>query len=165
MKLAKQSARSVTTRRSLMRLMLAVAVGAPATAVLADEATITVHKDPNCGCCSGWVQLLRDAGFSVRVEETSDLPSVRNRLGIPADLAACHTAEIAGYLLEGHVPAAAIRRLVSERPKARGLAVPGMPAGSPGMGAANMQPYTVVLFGSGGYKSFMHFKGVIEVEG
>ncbi|RTL65061.1 DUF411 domain-containing protein [Afipia felis] len=143
--------------------MLAIAVGAPAAAV-ADEVSITVHKDPNCGCCSGWVQHVRDAGFSIRVEETSELALVRNRLGVPAELAACHTAEIAGYLLEGHVPAQAIRRLLSERPKARGLAVLGMPAGSPGMEAANPQPYSVVLFGSEGHKPFMRFKGVVAAE-
>ncbi len=79
---------------------------------------------------SGWVRHLKDAGFAVTVEETTDLRPVRKRLGVPADLAACHTAEVDGYVLEGHVPAAAVRRLLEKRPTAIGLAVPGMPAGN-----------------------------------
>lgn len=87
----------------------------------------------NCGCCTGWVQHLKDAGFTVTVQETAQLPAVRKRLGVPGDLAACHTAEIGGYVIEGHVPAFALRQLLEKRPTAIGLAVPGMPAGSPGM--------------------------------
>ena len=118
-----------------------------------------MHKDPDCGCCAGWVQHLRDAGFTVQVEETGDLNAVRTRLGIPRDLVACHTAEVGGYLLEGHVSAAAVRRLLSERPGAHGLAVLGMPLGSPGMEAEQPSPYTVVLFGAGGQRPFMRFIG------
>ncbi|RXH27788.1 MULTISPECIES: DUF411 domain-containing protein [Bradyrhizobium] len=147
------------TRRSLVWLMAAAVVAGPAGAAQAEQATITVHKDPNCGCCAGWVQHLRDAGFTVRVEEAADLDAVRSRLGIPPDLAACHTAEVAGYLVEGHVPAAAVRRLLSERPIAKGLAVPGMPIGSPGMEGGKPQPYAVVLFGADGQRPFMRFVG------
>lgn len=147
------------TRRSVVGLIAALVLETPAAAASADEVTITVHKDPNCGCCSGWVQHLRDAGFAVRVEETSDLESVRTRLGVPGDLAACHPAEVAGYLVEGHVPAAAVRRLLSERPTAKGVAVPGMPIGSPGMEGGRPQPYTAVLFGADGRKPFMRFIG------
>lgn len=114
------------TRRSVLGLIAAAMLAAPAASAFADEVTITVHKDPTCGCCSGWVQHLRDAGFAVRVEETADLESIRTRLGVPADLTACHTAEVARYVVEGHVPAAAIRRLLAERPNAKGVAVPGM---------------------------------------
>lgn len=149
----------VMTRRSLVGLMAAAVLAGPAVATQAEETTVTVHKDPNCGCCAGWVKHLRDAGFTVQVEETADLDAVRNRLGIPSDLAACHTAEVAGYLVEGHVPAAAVRRLLSERPIAKGLAVPGMPVGSPGMEGGTPQPYTVVLFGAGGQRPFMRFIG------
>jgi hypothetical protein len=99
----------------------------------ANESAITVHKDPSCGCCSDWVQHLRDEGFKVHVEETSDLETIRTQLGVPPELAACHAAEAGGYILEGHVPATAVRRMLSEQPKIRGLAVPGMPVGSPGM--------------------------------
>lgn len=104
------------TRRLLMGFMAAVAVRASTVAESADDAALTAHKDPNCGCCSGWVQHLRDAGFTVPVQETADLDSVRARLGLPPELTACHTAEVNGYVLEGHVPAAAVRRLLSERP-------------------------------------------------
>jgi hypothetical protein len=152
----------VMTRRSLAGLMaaaMAAVLARPAVAAQAQEATITVHRDPSCGCCAGWVQHLRDAGFVVQVEETADLDAVRNRLGIPSDLAACHTAEVAGYLIEGHVSAAAVRRLLSERPIAKGLAVPGMPIGSPGMEGGKPEPYTVVLFGADGQRPFMRFAG------
>jgi hypothetical protein len=146
------------TRRSLVTVIAAATLAGPVVAAFAAETTIIVHKDPNCGGCSGWVQHLRDAGFAVRVEETSDLESVRAR-GVPPDLVACHTAEVAGYLLEGHVPEAAVRRLLAERPHAKGLAVPGMPVGSPGMEGGKPQPYTVVLFGADGQRPFMHFIG------
>ena len=121
------------TRRSALGLVVALIV--PRSSALAQTSTILVHKDPNCSCCSGWVRHLKDAGFAVTVEETADLQAVRRRIGVPADLAACHTAEIAGYVIEGHVPASAVRRLLKERPDATGLAVPGMPAGSPGRGS------------------------------
>lgn len=148
----------LVTRRSLIGLVAAAALGAPAVAV-ADNAMVVVHKDPNCGCCSLWVQHLRDAGFSVRVEEAAELKTVRTRLGIPSALAACHTAEVGGYVVEGHVPAEAVRRLLSERPNAKGIAVPGMPTGSPGMEGGRPQPFTVVLFGPDGSRPFMRFLG------
>ena len=149
----------LVTRRSFVGLMAAGALGASAVVVVADDAKVVVHKDPNCGCCSGCVQHLRDAGFTVQVAETADLKTVRARLGIPAALAACHTAEVDGYTLEGHVPAEAVRRLLSDRPKAKGLAVPGMPIGSPGMEGGQPQPFTVLLFGPDGSKPFMRFLG------
>ena len=102
---------------------------------------------------------LKDAGFAVTVEETTDLQPVRKRLGVPADLAACVTAEVDGYVLEGHVPAAAVRRLLEKRPTAIGLAVPGMPSGTPGMEGGTPQRYDVVLFGKTGRQPFMHFVG------
>lgn len=147
------------TRRSLVGLVAAAALVAPVASAFAGETTVVVHKDPNCGCCSLWVQHLRDAGFAVRVEEVADLKTVRARLGVPAALAACHTAEVAGYVLEGHVPREAVRRLLSERPNAKGLAVPGMPIGSPGMEGGQPQPFTVVLFGPDGSRPFMRFLG------
>jgi len=105
------------------------------------------------------VRHLKEAGFAVRVEETTNLQAVRKRLGVPADLAACHTAEVNGYVLEGHVPAVAVRRLLEQRSTAVGLAVPGMPAGSPGMEGGTPQLYDVVLFGPDGRQSFMRFVG------
>ncbi|MBR0714028.1 DUF411 domain-containing protein [Bradyrhizobium liaoningense] len=147
------------TRRSLVKLMGLAALVGSAAAARAEATLVLVHKDPNCGCCTGWAQHLSDSGFAVRVEETSDLESVRNRLGVPTELAACHTAEVGGYLVEGHVPAEAIRRLLLDRPNARGIAVPGMPVGSPGMEGGSPQPYTVVLFGADGQRPFMRFIG------
>lgn len=120
---------------------------------------ILVHKDPNCGCCTGWVRHLKDAGFAVKVEETANLQVVRKRLGVPNDLAACHTAEFAGYVIEGHVPALALRQLLEKRPAAVGLAVPGMPTGSPGMEGGTPRKYDVVLFGQSDRQSFMQFVG------
>ena len=150
------------TRRSALALVAAFLVlqRSPAEA---ESPTILVHKDPNCSCCAGWVRHLKDAGFAVRVEETTNLQPVRKRLGVPVDLAACHTAEVDGYVLEGHVPAAAVRRLLEQRPTAIGLAVPGMPAGSPGMEGGTPQRYDVVLFGKTGRQPFMHFVGAENV--
>lgn len=154
-----QDARPVS-RRTVMGLIGAIVLGAVPLTAEAAPYVVTVHRDPNCGCCSLWAQHLRDAGFVVKIEETSDLEAVRTRLGVPPALASCHTAEVNGYLIEGHVPAEAVRRLLTERPVARGLAVPGMPAGSPGMeGGGEPQPYTVVLFGAGGIRPFMRFVG------
>ncbi|MDI1264101.1 MAG: DUF411 domain-containing protein, partial [bacterium] len=96
---------------------------------------------------------------AVTVEETVNLQAFRKRLGVPSDLVACHTAEIAGYVIEGHVPAIAVRQLLEKRPAAVGLAVPGMPAGSPGMEGGTPRKYDVVLFGTSGRQSFMKFIG------
>lgn len=120
---------------------------------------ILVHKDPNCGCCSGWVRHLKRATFAVTVDKTSELQVVRKRLGVPPDLTSCHTAAVNGYVLEGHVPAAAVRRLLEERPQAVGLAVPGMPVGSPGMEGGAPETYEIVLFGNSGRQKFMRFIG------
>jgi hypothetical protein len=150
------------TRRSALGLVAAFLVSQWHSAA-AESSMILVYKNPNCSCCAGWVQHLKDAGFAVTVEETSDLQPVRKRLGVPADLAACHTAEVDGYILEGHVPAAAVRRLLEKRPTAIGLAVPGMPAGSPGMEGGAPQRYDVVLFGATGRQPFMHFVGAKDV--
>jgi len=108
---------------------------------------VKVWKDPNCGCCTGWVEYLRHNGFSVATIETTDVQAIKADRGVPAALASCHTAEIEGYTVEGHVPASAIRRLLAERPEAVGLAVPGMPVGSPGMEGGTPEIYAVVLFG------------------
>src|SRR5260370_30467377 len=97
------------TRRSALGLVAAALI-LPQPSALAENSNILVHKDPNCGCCVGWVQHLKAAGFAVTVEETANLQVVRKRLRVPADLAACHTGEIHGYVLEGHVPAVAVRR-------------------------------------------------------
>ena len=125
---------------------------------------MTVSKDPNCGCCGGWVDYLRADGFAVDVVDTADLTAIKTRLGVPEALQSCHTAEIGGYVIEGHVPAATIRRLLTEKPRAIGLAVPGMPASSPGMdvpGAADA--YDVVLFSTSTQKRYARFQGRREI--
>ncbi|MGA0607174.1 DUF411 domain-containing protein [Phenylobacterium sp. VNQ135] len=94
---------------------------------------ITVHKTPWCGCCKGWTTHLTRAGFRVKTVEVQDLAPIREKHGIPFKLSSCHTGEIGGYFVEGHVPVADIQRLLRERPKALGVTVPGMPIGSPGM--------------------------------
>jgi hypothetical protein len=122
---------------------------------------VVVRKDPDCGCCRGWVDHMRAAGFSLEVIETAEVNRVKVRLGVPQDLASCHTAEVGGYVLEGHVPADAVKRLLAERPKAKGLAVPGMPVGSPGMEVEGVAPdtYEVVLFGPAGRSNYARYQG------
>jgi hypothetical protein len=127
--------------------------------LFAAEPVITVHKDPTCGCCSGWVQHLQKAGFPTNVLDTSDIDAVKKRLGVPDDLAACHTAEVSGYVIEGHVPATALKRFLAEKPNATGLAVPGMPIGSPGMEGGRPEKYDVVLFGPNSRRTYMSFIG------
>ncbi len=120
---------------------------------------ITVWKDPSCGCCGAWVEHLRRNGFVATVVDTSQVQSIKAERRVPAELASCHTGEIAGYTIEGHVPAEAINKLLAERPAARGLAVPGMPIGSPGMEGGTPEVYDVMLFGDGAAKQFARFLG------
>jgi len=149
-----------STRRSVLALLAAApALGTGFAARAAPDQVVTVHKDPSCGCCAGWVKHLEGAGFTAKVIETRNLDPLKRRLGVPDDLAACHTAEVAGYVIEGHVPAAAIRRLLQEKPSATGLAVPGMPVGSPGMEGGTPERYDVVLFGPTSRRTFMSFVG------
>ena len=111
---------------------------------------ISIYRSPSCDCCGKWVEHLQQHGFTVAVHATDDLHRINAEYGVPADLATCHTAVVEGYVIEGHVPATDIRRLLQERPKVRGLAVPGMPAGSPGMERARREPYDVLLFDASG---------------
>jgi hypothetical protein len=110
----------------------------------ASASVMTVHKDPNCGCCHLWADAMQKAGFDVRLNDLGDLAPIKARLGVPGDLEGCHTAEIEGYFLEGHVPLSSVRRLLDERPAIKGLAVPGMPSGSLGMGDDPAASYDVV---------------------
>jgi hypothetical protein len=146
------------TRRSVI-VVGAVSVLQPGTGFAAEKQVITVHREPNCGCCLGWVQHLEKAGFRTKVLETRDVDAVKRRLGVPDDLAACHTAEIAGYVVEGHVPAIALKRFLAEKPNATGLAVPGMPIGSPGMEGGKPEAYEVILFEPNGRRTYMRFLG------
>ncbi len=147
------------TRRLMFILAASAAAGVATGASAAPKPAIHVSKDPNCGCCTGWVEHLRNNGFTANVTDTADMPAVKTRLGVPEELASCHTAEIAGYVIEGHVPAHAINRLLAEKPKARGLAVPGMPIGSPGMEGGRPEVYEVILFGQDHPVSFGRYLG------
>jgi len=108
--------------------------------------TLVVYKSPSCGCCQKWVEHMQRAGFRVEVREQYNVTPVKERLGVPRPLRSCHTAQIGGYLIEGHVPADLVRRLLDERPDLAGLAVPGMPMGSPGMEGPRKDAYDVVSF-------------------
>ncbi|MGX1495409.1 hypothetical protein ACSSV1_000430 [Labrenzia sp. MBR-25] len=119
----------------------AVMLAASPVAALSQGAGPAIHvmKDPNCGCCSAWIEILENDGFAVTAEQSAGTALMHYKLdsGIPQEMASCHTARVEGYMIEGHVPVADIRRLLDERPDAVGLAVPGMPYGSPGMGPEN----------------------------
>lgn len=141
------------TRRQLLVQAGALALAAAAPARAQAERRVHVRKDPNCGCCAAWADHLRAAGFTVTEEAMHGglLAAWKAEAGVPPGLTACHTGEAGGYLLEGHVPAADIDRLLAERPAALGLAVPGMPYGSPGMGSeAERDAYDVLLFRADG---------------
>jgi hypothetical protein len=109
-----------------------------------------VYKDPNCGCCHNWVEIMRTAGFEVSVRDTSDMSSIKTRYKVGRPLVSCHTALVGGYVVEGHVPADVIRKLLADKPKVLGIAVPGMPVGSPGMEGTPKQAYEVLTFDAAG---------------
>ena len=117
--------------------------------------TVTVYKSPTCGCCSGWADQMRRAGFPVEVHEMSDLSGLKADAGVPPRLQSCHTATVGDYVLEGHVPADLVKKMLEEKPEIAGLAVPGMPRGSPGMEMPNgaKDAYDVVAFTAEGSSS------------
>jgi hypothetical protein len=149
------------SRRGLL-LMLA-STAAPLLAGSSHAAalpSVTVYRDPSCGCCESWSAYLRTNGFDVTIISRNDMDSLKMRLKVPDSLVSCHTAEVGGYVIEGHVPLAALRRLLDERPQAIGLSAPGMPVGSPGMeGGGKPEPYDVVLFGAAGQSSYGKYLG------
>jgi hypothetical protein len=121
-----------------------------ATRASAKAIEIAVYKDPDCGCCKNWVEHLQKHGFKVVSHDTRDMASVKTNLGVKTDLQSCHTAMVGGYVIEGHVPAADIQKLLKDRPKVAGLAVPGMPMGSPGMEGPSKEKYEVIAFQKSG---------------
>ncbi len=141
---------------SMRFLLAALALGVPAAAVAAD--TILVHRDPGCGCCGEWAKIVRaQFGRAVRIVDDANRPAFMKARGVPADLASCHTAIIDGMTFEGHVPIADMKRALAQRPKGvSGLAVAGMPLGSPGMEVLGRpaQAYEVVAFGPSGRRVF-----------
>ena len=112
-----------------------------------DLPTVTVYKSPSCQCCSEWVAHMKDEGFEVEVQSKLRMRPVKKQVGLPSSLAACHTSVVGNYVVEGHVPAQEVKQLLREQPDVRGLSVPGMPVGSPGMERGNrVEPYEVVTF-------------------
>ncbi len=140
---------AISRRRGVLLLAAFFLGGAdPVTAV-----EITVNKTPQCGCCKKWVDHLRNNGFEVSVVDMQSVEPIRRQHGVPAALGSCHTALVEGYVVEGHVPADLIQRLVEERPKVKGLAVPGMPMGSPGMEGREKHAFQVLTFDAEGKTS------------
>jgi hypothetical protein len=135
------------TRRSLLMSASALALtkGAHAAPV-----AVMLYKNPECGCCDGYAGYLRQHGFAVTAKATPDLSEISRKAGIPPELEGCHTAFIGGYVVDGHVPIEAIEKLLSERPAIKGITLPGMPAGSPGMMGDKMEPFTVLAIGADG---------------
>lgn len=136
-----RASNKVTLRRFLAGCMLAFAGSAWA------GPAITVYKTPNCGCCTKWVEYLRGEGFDVQAINQHDLTALKRKAGVEPERASCHTALVEGYVIEGHVPAGAIRRLLEQRPTTRGLTVPGMPENAPGMGPMDGRLETLTLEG------------------
>jgi hypothetical protein len=140
-----------TYRSTALALMLSV-IAVPA---LAAELA-TVYRSPSCGCCEAWVAYLKTKGFDATVVSTDDLGAVKEKMHVPADMQSCHTAVIAGYVVEGHVPVEAIIKLLGEKPQITGIAVPGMPGGSPGMSGPK-ESFMAYAFGPQGKTVFMRF--------
>ncbi len=148
-----------TDRRRLLMAAAGIALvgAAPRSLMAAAGSPIKVYKTPTCGCCKMWVDHLSTSGFDVSAEDLADLDAIKQMAGVPDHLISCHTGLTEGYTIEGHVPAAAIQKLLAERPDVRGLAVPGMPAGSPGMPSPNPERYDVFAFGNDQDRIFMSF--------
>ena len=156
----------MTSKNLSRRTILAAGAGLFALSALPAKARsldnqMLVMKDPNCGCCGAWIEIVEAAGFKVTIELSAGTALMRYKSenGIPEAMASCHTARIGGYMLEGHVPVADIHRLLEERPEAIGLAVPGMPYGSPGMGPeSEREAYEVLLIRKDGTSEvFTHY--------
>lgn len=140
------------TRQILMAAVAALALG-PGAATLAapPQPEVVMYKDPGCGCCGGWADHMRNSGFRVKEVLNSDMQAMKKKLGVPDRVASCHTAQVGGYLIEGHVPAKSVKRLLAEKPNVKGIAAPGMPLGSPGMDAGGRRdPFDVVSFRADG---------------
>ncbi len=155
----------MATRRSILTALACTHFASISSRAEGQPAAMTIHKDPNCGCCQAWADRVGAAGVSFRVVENKSLNRLKAQLGVPQRLASCHTAEIAGYVIEGHVPPAEIQRLLREKPRARGLAVPGMPVNSPGMEVpgASDDTYDVVLFGADADVVFARYSGARKI--
>ena len=143
--------------RKLARILPTLACGAAlglAAPAFASPDEVVMYKDPNCGCCGKWAEHMRSAGFAVKEVASQRMDLVKQEAGVPEALGSCHTAKVAGYVVEGHVPAADVRRMLAEKPAIRGLSAPGMPLGSPGMeGPYPAERYDVVSFDAQGRRA------------
>lgn len=151
------------SRRAIIGGIALVAISAALPVFAQQRHTITIYKNPSCDCCQKWAEHLAAAGFATELINRGDITALKAEWHVPAALHSCHTGKIDGYVIEGHVPAAAINRLLAERPQALGLAVPGMPIGSPGMEGGELETYDVVLFGKDGQKAFARFRGMDQL--
>jgi hypothetical protein len=131
-------------------VLLLGAAGTPLPGPGADRPILEVWKTPTCGCCKAWLKHVEDAGFRVRVTDLADVSLIKRQLKVPPELSSCHTAVVSGYVVEGHVPADDIVRMLKERPDIKGIYVPGMPIGSPGMEGPNGQRYDVLAVDEAG---------------
>jgi hypothetical protein len=144
--------------RPIANLFAAALIALPLVAHAA-EPVIDVYKSASCGCCKEWIRHLESNGFHVNAHDVANPSDYREKFGIPNQFGSCHSARVGGYALEGHVPAADIKRLLASKPKARGLAVPAMPMGSPGMEGPRKDPFDVLLVQDGGRSSvFRHYE-------
>lgn len=153
-----QVAGTVAAQEAASATPIAAAAGATAASTYTPDPalpSVLVHKNANCGCCVLWVEHMRKSGFQVEVRDSEDLEPLKNSLGVPPEKRSCHTAEVAGYFIEGHVPAEDVRNFLARKPEAKGLVVAGMPMGSPGMEVPDgrTQPYTVELVAKDGTSS------------
>ena len=139
-------------RRTLLGVLLAVST--PSVAAAQGAQTAILYKNPECLCCDAYAKVLQRSGIAVTVEQTPALAELKREHGVPEPLQGCHTLLIDGYVVEGHVPVAAVKRLLAERPAIRGISLPGMPAGSPGMDGEKTAPFTVYEIGDGAPKVF-----------
>ena len=140
----------MTTRRTLLLAAPAIVFAGRA---LAASVAVTLYKNPECGCCEGYADYLRAQGFTVTVKASNDLAEISRKAGVPPDLQGFHTAFIGDYVVDDHVPVEAINKLLADRPAIKGIALPGMPMGSPGMGGEKLGPFTIYAIGQGGKSS------------
>ena len=140
----------MVTRRALLIAGLASAATGP---VQAAPITVRMFKNPECGCCDGYADYLRHHGFAVTSKPTNDLAEISRKAGVPSELQGCHTAFIGDYVVDGHVPVEAINKLLAERPAIKGVTLPGMPEGSPGMFGEKVAPFTIYAIAQDGKSS------------
>jgi hypothetical protein len=138
-----------TLMRTLLPVLVVVAALGSGPANAEEARAATLYKNPQCGCCEGYADYLRENGFEVTVKPTHDLPLLHRQYGVPQPLVGCHTTLVDGYVVEGHVPVSALLRLLTERPAIKGISLPGMPAGSPGMSGEKAAPFTIYEISEG----------------